>query len=95
MVYRHRLQNGLEDGIAFMDDLFLDLILLPTGEVFEKDRDEIEAALKAGIISCIHYDMAYREYHRLLEEIQQDCFLYKKLAKTHKMQLEQNLAMSQ
>lgn len=87
------LLNGLEDGNAFMDDLFLDLILLPTGEVFEKDKDEIEAALKVGAISRSQYDMAYREFYRLLEEIQRGGFPYKKLANTHKMLLEQNLAM--
>lgn len=88
------LQNGLEEGIAYMDDLFLDIILLPTGEVFEKDKDEIEVALADGTISRMQYDLAYREFYRLLEEIQRDRFPYVKMARVHKMQLEQNLAES-
>ncbi|WP_240620320.1 hypothetical protein [Peribacillus acanthi] len=38
MVYRYMLFNGIENGIPWWDDLFLDIVLLPTGEVIEKMR---------------------------------------------------------
>lgn len=55
----------------WMDDLYLDLIVLPTGEIIEKDIDELEVALKENIISGKEYEMARFEFtgaKLLLEE---------------------------
>lgn len=86
------MQNGVEKGIPYMDDLFLDLIVLPTGEVHEKDRDELEEALSKGEINREQYDLAYREFHRVLQKIKGGQFPYIKLAENHKKQLEKRLA---
>ena len=40
--------TGVEDGIPYMDDLYLDLIVVPDGEVIEKDLDELEQALSVA-----------------------------------------------
>ncbi|GLX70259.1 DUF402 domain-containing protein [Paenibacillus glycanilyticus] len=45
------LQNGISDNnVPWMDDLFLDLIVLPSGAIINKDVDELETALTDGII---------------------------------------------
>ncbi|WP_161780626.1 DUF402 domain-containing protein [Tumebacillus flagellatus] len=63
-------QHGVtEDGVPWYDDLYLDLVVLPTGEVYLLDEDELEDALKGGHISQADYDLAWRETRRLQEEI--------------------------
>ncbi len=44
--------HGLDtDGVPYFDDLYLDLIVLPDGTIYEDDRDELEDALKQGNIT--------------------------------------------
>lgn len=38
------LRNGVENNVPWMDDLFLDIVVLPNGEIIEKDADELEEA---------------------------------------------------
>ncbi len=49
----------------WMDDLYLDLIVLPTGEIIEKDIAELEAALKNNKILTSDYEVAWIEFNRL------------------------------
>lgn len=44
MVYRHK-HLYRNSGRPWMDDLFLDFIVLPSGGIIEKDADELEEAL--------------------------------------------------
>lgn len=78
------LKNGLENNIPFLDDLFLDVILFPSGLVIEKDKDEIEEALDRGIISEDMYELAYKEFNLILDKIKNGEFLYKELASVHR-----------
>lgn len=78
------LRNGVENNIPFLDDLFLDVILFPSGLVIEKDKDEIEEALELGIISKDMYALAWREFNAILDQIKNGEFLYKELASVHK-----------
>jgi hypothetical protein len=60
--------NGVdEDGKPYYDDLFLDLVLLPDGQVITLDEDELLEALNNGIITREDYDLAYRVKDRLLD----------------------------
>lgn len=81
------LRNGVENGIPWMDDLFLDLVLLPTGKVIEKDAEEIEVALKEGIIDKSLYDLAWSEMDHIKSLINTDRFDLIKLSKSHKEML--------
>ncbi len=47
-----------EDGVPWIDDLYLDLVVYPEGAVVEDDRDELEEALAAGEISRQQYELA-------------------------------------
>ncbi|MBL0387154.1 DUF402 domain-containing protein [Tumebacillus sp. ITR2] len=63
-------QHGLtDDGVPWYDDLYLDLVVLPTGEVFLLDEDELDEALRDGVITQEDYDLAWRETRRLQAEI--------------------------
>ena len=50
------LENGVENGVPWVDDLYLDVVVLPSGEIIQLDEDELEDALKTGIISKSLYN---------------------------------------
>lgn len=77
-------KNGVENTIAWMDDLFLDIIVLPSGEVFQKDADELEEALSKGIIDESLYKLARDEANKINNLIKYKKFNLVKLSKTHK-----------
>lgn len=45
------------DGVFYYNDMFLDIIVSSTFQIIEDDRDELEMALKQGIISNEQYKM--------------------------------------
>ena len=46
------------DGIPYFDDLYLDLIVFPNGEIKVDDMDELEDALHQGDITQEQFDLA-------------------------------------
>lgn len=48
------------DGVPWFDDLYLDLIVWPDGEVQTDDRDELDAALVSGEIAARQHAQALR-----------------------------------
>jgi uncharacterized protein len=61
------LEYGIDtDGRLYYDDLYLDLIVSPDGQVEVQDADELEAALKVGVISQAQFDLAWLETNRLV-----------------------------
>ena len=77
-------QNGVEDGLPFMDDLYLDIIVLPTGEIIEKDKDELLEALRNQEITQQQYDFAYQIFKQVLHQIQTNTFHYFSLSTMHR-----------
>lgn len=60
-------QNGIGlDGIPFFDDLYLDVVVLPSGQVLLLDEDELKAALDSNEITKEDYEMAYGEARKLM-----------------------------
>ncbi|BCB04310.1 DUF402 domain-containing protein [Bacillus sp. KH172YL63] len=58
-------ENGYcEEKGPWMDDLFLDLIVLPDGTWIEKDEEELEEAYQKGVIDKTDYLLAINEYQR-------------------------------
>ena len=72
------IRNG-----PWMDDWFLDLIVLPTGEIIEKDIDEIEAALNSQTITDDEYERAWSEFNRLKKMMAISNFDLLELTKQH------------
>lgn len=59
-------------GIPYYDDLYLDVVLLPTGEILLLDEDELEQALKDDDITKSQYELAYFEAENLIDNIQKN-----------------------
>lgn len=57
-------------GIPYCDDLFLDIVSLPNGQIFTLDENELSKALEENLISNETYDNAYCEAALLVESIQ-------------------------
>lgn len=86
------MENGVENGVPFNDDLFLDIVVLPSGRVIVLDEDELEEALANGEVTQELYDLAWDEATRLLELINKKEFSLLELADTHKEMLEKKIA---
>lgn len=82
--------TGLEEGVPYMDDLYLDLIVVPAGEVIEKDIDEMEQALAEGVVTQKQYDLAWRSFREVKEAIDAEDFLLFELSKKHFQLLKQD-----
>jgi uncharacterized protein len=61
--------TGKEDGVPWMDDLYLDLVLLPTGEREILDADELDDAMESGIIDKDVYDQAWIVLKRIEDAV--------------------------
>ncbi|QOR35378.1 DUF402 domain-containing protein [Clostridium sp. 'deep sea'] len=58
-----------EDGLPFYDDIYLDIEVLPSGEIFYLDEDELEDALNTGDITQNQYNKAIKDGQSLLTKI--------------------------
>lgn len=58
-----------EYGVAMYTDAYLDVIFTPEGDIKVDDRDELDAAYRAGDISRAQYDAALLEGDRILREL--------------------------
>jgi predicted RNA-binding protein associated with RNAse of E/G family len=77
--------NGVNsNNVPWMDDLFLDIIVLPSGELVQKDADELEEALLIGIIDNYQYNLAWEETDRIKANIKDGNFGLLRLSKDHK-----------
>ena len=78
------LCNGWEDGKPWMDDLYLDIILFPTGDMFVKDADELESAYSRGIIDINLYELAWNEVQMIKSLIEKEQFPLVNLSCLHR-----------
>jgi len=54
-----------EEGIPCIDDVFLDLVILPDGQAVTVDADELREALDKGVISTEDFENAYAVHDKL------------------------------
>lgn len=59
---------GIENNIPYQDDLYLDMVILPTREVIVLDEDELLNAYKNEIISKGDVENAYKTLEYLKEK---------------------------
>jgi predicted RNA-binding protein associated with RNAse of E/G family len=65
--------NGVsEKGRVFFDDLYLDVVVLPSSEIILLDEDELEEALDTNIITKKDYSLAYNEANVIMNGIASD-----------------------
>ncbi|MFD2043700.1 DUF402 domain-containing protein [Ornithinibacillus salinisoli] len=75
---------GVENNVPWMDDLYLDIVVLSTGEVLLLDEEELEEALLEGIIDDSLYDLAWQEANNILASIEKGTFKILDLTPIHK-----------
>ena len=56
---------GVENGIPYEDDLYLDLIIKPNGTLIILDEDELKEAFNNGIITKKDIDLVYNTLSKL------------------------------
>lgn len=56
-----------EDGMPCIDDIFLDLAILPDGRTITVDADELQDALDKNEITVDDYDHAYRVHNEIIQ----------------------------
>lgn len=62
--------SGLtEQGIPYIDDLYLDIILTPTEEIRIIDKEELQEALDKNIITQSDFDLAYKVANNLINQL--------------------------
>ena len=59
---------GIEDGVPYEDDLYLDVVIVPDGRIHLLDEDELQLAYENREINQKDYDMAYRVANELIEK---------------------------
>lgn len=86
------LRNGVDaDGMPWFEDLFLDVVVMPSGQTMVMDEDELDEALQHGVISQAHHDLAWRETSQLLGAIERFEFSLLGLCHLHQRSLLQLL----
>lgn len=58
---------GIEDGVPYEDDLYLDVVIVADGRKNLLDEDELQEAYQKNIINKEEYDMAYEVANKLLQ----------------------------
>jgi len=82
------LQHGVtENNIPYLDDLFLDIVVSPNGEIKLMDVHELENALRSGEISRHEYELALSESNYLMEKISRGNFILFDLCELHRQAL--------
>ncbi|MEA3318582.1 MAG: DUF402 domain-containing protein [Bacillota bacterium] len=76
-------ENGVENNLPYTDDLFLDIIVLSSGEVIQKDADELEEAYTKGTINQAQYQLAWAEANKINQQIENNDFQLMGLTKSH------------
>lgn len=70
---------GIEDGIPYEDDLYLDMVLAPDGRIFILDEDELQDALNKKEILQADVDLAYNTLNMLKNKYVKDLDKLKEL----------------
>ncbi|WP_254871082.1 DUF402 domain-containing protein [Bacillus sp. Marseille-Q1617] len=84
-------QIGVDDELSWMDDLYLDIVILPGGDVIHLDEDELEEARSIEAITNEQYQLAWNVFTRINRLIEDDNFPLFRAAYEHKRSLIQNL----
>lgn len=84
-------QNGIENNVPWMDDLFLDIVVLPSNEYFILDEDELVSAFLINLISESQYKLAVSQGIKVLNLIIKNRFNILKLSNSHKKLLLDDL----
>ena len=77
-----------EHGIPWYEDLYLDIVVSPTGETLLLDSEELDEALRLGEVTQSEYSFAWREASTLLDALEADMLPLLWLSESHRALLE-------
>lgn len=80
-------KHGLDDQGPWWDDLFLDIIVLPSGDYFLVDEEELEEALHSGLINQEKYELAKHVAQKIMDELEGNNMNLLRLSVYHKNEL--------
>ena len=60
---------GKENGVPYEDDLYLDVVVMPTGKIILLDEDKLKDAYERLEVNKIDYDMASTEAKNLIKQL--------------------------
>ncbi len=60
---------GKENGVAYEDDLYLDVVVTPENEIKLLDEDELKEALNRKEITISEYEDTYNEAKKLMDRL--------------------------
>ncbi|MER2262029.1 MAG: DUF402 domain-containing protein [Psychrobacillus sp.] len=80
-------KHGIDDNGPWWDDLYLDIIVLPTGEYFLVDEEELEEALLTGQINHEKYNLAKTVAQKMINQLEDNNMSILGLALRHKNEL--------
>ncbi len=66
------------DFVPYFDDLYLDLVVYPNGDIIEDDRDELEQAFSSGDITLQQFELANFTSEKLKNSLLNDIDTLKK-----------------
>ena len=61
---------GKEKGVPYEDDLYLDVVLGPTGRIILLDEDELKEALERNEMTREEYNQAYQTAYDLIHRLE-------------------------
>lgn len=84
-----------EHGVPWYKDLYLDIVVAPSGETLLLDVDELDEALRKGKITTGQYNFAWQQASALLDALESDLFRLLWLCDAHREQLVATCAPEQ
>lgn len=82
-----KAQGVDQRGVPYLDDLYLDVTVLPDGRVHLLDENELDDALHNGDITPLDHSLAHEEARRVQAAIREGRFAILDLADAHRAQL--------
>lgn len=80
-----------EDLVPWFNDLYLDVVVLPSGEFELLDADELQEALDSGVIDRSLFDLAWREAEHVQDMLARGRFDLLARASDYRKRLLQHL----
>lgn len=78
-----KVQGVTDRGVPWFDDLYLDVVILPGGQLYLLDAEELDDALRRGLITQEDYDMAWDEANRIMDRYKKGQFPLLELSGKH------------
>jgi len=82
-----------EHGIPWYEDLYLDIVVSPTGETLLLYSDELDEALRLGEVTQSEYSFAWREASTLLDALEADMLPLLWLGEPHRALLDAEMGV--